>query len=73
MTKAEQVGSGEQLPEAAPGGVEGAADPRVVTEVSDALREHGATLGLSAADFRRVSPGVGADGQPLERRSMFGE
>jgi len=68
MTKAEQVGSGEQLPEAAPGGVEGAADPRVVTEVSDALREHGATLGLSAADFRRQKPPAGT-----ERRSTFGE
>ena len=73
MAKAEQVGSGEQLPEAAPQTGEKRADPRVVTEVSDAFRAHGVTLGLSAEDFHRVSPGVGADGQPLERRSMFGE
>jgi len=64
----EVVGTDEQLPEAAPVAAEDAADPRVVTEMSDALREHGATLGLSAADFRRQKPPAGT-----ERRSTFGE
>lgn len=71
MAKAERVDG--QLPEGTAQEAQAAIDTRVVPAMSDAVRRHGVTLGLTAPDFRRVSPGTDANGKPVERRSTFGE
>jgi len=71
MTKAECLDG--QLPEDASREAQAAVDPKVVPAMSEAIRQHGVTLGLTAPEFRRVSPGTDANGKRIERRSVFGE